>query len=156
MRRRVTIVAGTLLVVLVGGLLGCDTERPRELAAPAASPAIGVEPPRQGETTALEKAIAGHASAVWVEGEGTVRRLLRDDLRGRRHQRFVLDLPSGGTLLIAHNTQLADRAPVAVGATVRFRGRYEWNTRGGVVHWTHRDPAGGDGGWLELAGRRYE
>lgn len=105
---------------------------------------------------ALDEAIREHASGPWVEGRGTVVRVLRDDLRGRQHQRFVLKLGSGGTLLVAHNTQLAGRAPVEEGEDVDFRGRYEWGARGGVIHWTHRDPRGGSGGWLEVAGRRYE
>ncbi len=109
-----------------------------------------------GAVMALDQAIREQASGAWVEGEGKVERVLRDDLRGRQHQRFVVDLPSGGTLLVAHNTQLAGRAPVAMGDTVRFHGRYEWNPRGGIVHWTHRDPRGRGGGWLELSGRRYE
>jgi hypothetical protein len=105
---------------------------------------------------ALEEAIRDHASGPWVEGRGTVVRVLRDDLRGRQHQRFVLKLGSGGTLLVAHNTQLAGRVPVEEGEEVGFRGRYEWGARGGIVHWTHRDPRGGSGGWLEVAGRRYD
>lgn len=109
-----------------------------------------------GATMPLEQAIREQAAGVWVEGSGTVSRMLRDDLRGRQHQRFVLALPQGGTLLVAHNTELAGRVPAGTGATLRFRGRYEWNRRGGVVHWTHRDPRGGAGGWLELDGTRYE
>ena len=44
-----------------------------------------------------------------------------------------------------------------VGDILRFAGEYEWNERGGVLHWTHHDPRGKHaGGWLELAGRRYQ
>lgn len=128
-------------------------ERRRERLREALRP----ERARSGAATLpLARAIAEHSSGVWVEGQGEVRRTMRDDLRGRQHQRIVLELADGGTLLIAHNTQLGGRAPAEMGATIRFRGRYEWNQRGGVVHWTHRDPRGGNGGWLEVDGRRYE
>ncbi|MFZ5723794.1 MAG: DUF3465 domain-containing protein [Pseudomonadota bacterium] len=87
-----------------------------------------------------------------------VKRVLADDNDGSRHQRFVLDLPSGRTLLVAHNIDLAPRVPgIAAGDTVTVRGEYEWEQRGGVLHWTHHDPAGRHpGGWIEFRGRRYE
>jgi hypothetical protein len=144
-----------------GGFASPRRERPEAFAGrrpQGSARANGFErPARQGGAVlALDQAIRERVSGAWVEGEGTVQRVLRDDLRGRQHQRFVIALASGGTLLVAHNTRLAGRAPVAVGETVRFHGRYEWNARGGVVHWTHRDPRGRAGGWLELAGQRYE
>ncbi|WP_353979350.1 DUF3465 domain-containing protein [Salinicola endophyticus] len=102
-------------------------------------------------------AFQAQREAVWVEGEGRVQRLLPDDDEGSRHQRFILALGDGQTLLIAHNIDLAPRLDgLARGDSVRFRGEYVWNARGGVVHWTHRDPRGErPGGWLEWSGRRY-
>ena len=92
----------------------------------------------------------------WVEGRGVVVRLLHDDDEGERHQRFVLDLRNGQTLLVAHNIDIAPRAPVGMGDRVAVRGIYEWNPQGGLVHWTHRDPAGvEDGGWLRFRKREY-
>jgi hypothetical protein len=106
----------------------------------------------------VEAAVAVRARDVLVEGTGKVARVLRDDLEGSRHQRFLLVLTDGTTVLIAHNIDLAPRLEgLRVGDTVRFRGEYEWNEKGGVVHWTHHDPAGRHpGGWLEAAGRRVE
>src|SRR5690606_18291591 len=46
-----------------------------------------------------------------VQGEGVVVRTLPDDNDGSRHQRFILELPSGQTILIAHNIDLAPRIP---------------------------------------------
>ena len=96
-------------------------------------------------------------SGAMVEGDGTVERILPDDNDGSRHQRFILRLSSGHTLLVSHNIDLADRiANLEEGDQIAFRGQYEWNDRGGVVHWTHHDPAGRrPGGWLRREGSTY-
>jgi hypothetical protein len=92
-----------------------------------------------------------------VEFDATVDKLLRADRRGLKHQRFVVRVAGAGTVLVAHNTDLAAEVPLAVGERVRVRGLFEWNQRGGVVHWTHHDPAGGSGGgWIRAAGRTYQ
>ncbi|MCB9514039.1 MAG: DUF3465 domain-containing protein [Candidatus Latescibacteria bacterium] len=91
------------------------------------------------------------------EAEGTVDRLLDDDDEGSRHQRFILRLASGRTLLVAHNIDLAPRVPLSRGDRVTVRGEYASNAQGGVIHWTHHDPAGRHpGGWIEAGGKRYE
>lgn len=107
---------------------------------------------------AIAAAYANQQSGVAVEGSGTVTKLLGDDSLGDRHQRFILHLDSGQTVLIAHNIDLAPRVePLAVGDTVAFRGEYEWNDKGGVIHWTHHDPQGHHaGGWLRHRGQTYE
>jgi hypothetical protein len=96
-------------------------------------------------------------SGSQVTGEGTVAKLL-DDNEGSRHQRFILILPSGQTLLVAHNIDLAPRiALLKSGDAVAFNGVYEWNAKGGVIHWTHRDPSGRhQAGWLKHAGQTYQ
>lgn len=101
---------------------------------------------------------AGWRSGQQVQGRGTVTRVLSDDNDGSRHQRFILRIASGRTLLIAHNIDLAPRiGSLRAGDRVTFYGEYEWNDKGGVIHWTHRDPQGRHvGGWLEHDGRRYE
>jgi len=106
---------------------------------------------------AIERLFRERRSGAVVEGSGTVARLLPDDLEGSRHQRFILRLGSGRTLLVSHNIDLAPRvAGLDAGDTLAFRGQYEWNERGGLVHWTHHDPGGTrPGGWLEHRGRTY-
>ena len=85
-------------------------------------------------------------------------KVLADDREGSRHQRFILRLPDDRTVLVAHNIDLAERlAGLAVGDTVAFRGEYQPNDRGGVIHWTHHDPQGRHaGGWLSANGQRVE
>jgi len=97
-------------------------------------------------------------SGQQVRGQGEVIRTLSDDNDGSRHQRFILRLSSGRTLLIAHNIDLAPRInALRAGDTVAFYGQYEQNDKGGVIHWTHHDPQGRHTpGWLEHNGRRYQ
>ena len=94
---------------------------------------------------------------VAVEGEGTVSRILSDDNAGSRHQRFVVRLASGQTVLIQHNIDLAPRIEnLNVGDTVSFSGEYIWNEQGGLIHWTHHDPAGKHkGGWIKHDGKLF-
>ena len=79
-------------------------------------------------------------------------------MQSDRHQRFVLRLDSGETLLVAHNIDLAPRVEgLRVGDRVDFRGIYEWNDEGGVVHWTHHDRIwGAPSGWLRHDGRTVQ
>jgi hypothetical protein len=92
-----------------------------------------------------------HVSDVQVQGQGVVVKVLPDDNSGSRHQRFIVKLSSGQTILIAHNIDIAPRiGSLRKGNKVKFYGEYAWNEEGGVVHWTHRDPDGGhEAGWLE-------
>lgn len=85
-----------------------------------------------------------------------MRRLVSDDNDGSRHQRFILDMRNGQTLLVAHNIDLADRVPIGIGDRVSFRGMYEWNDLGGLLHWTHHDPLGIEkGGFVKFRRRSY-
>jgi hypothetical protein len=105
----------------------------------------------------IAHAFASRASDVQVEGEGTVIRILPDDLDGSRHQRFIVELPSGQTLLIAHNIDLAPRIDaLQEGDNVSFNGEYVWNEKGGVIHWTHHDPRGRHvAGWIKHNGKTF-
>jgi hypothetical protein len=107
---------------------------------------------------AIARAFASGLSDIQVEGEGTVIRLLPDDLNGSRHQRFIVELASGQTLLISHNIDLAPRInTLAEGDTIRFNGEYIWNAKGGLIHWTHHDPRGRHvAGWLIHNGKTYQ
>ncbi len=111
-----------------------------------------------GSDEALARAFEQRTSNVQVQGQGVVRRVLSDDNDGSRHQRFVVALASGQTLLIAHNIDLAARVVgLRKGDVVTFSGEYEWNAEGGVIHWTHRDPSKRHpAGWIKHNGEVYQ
>jgi hypothetical protein len=106
----------------------------------------------------LQEAYNNQESGLQVEGKGVVIKTLSDDLDGSRHQRFILRLDSGQTLLIAHNIDLAPRInELMPGDNIEFYGEYEWNSKGGVIHWTHHDPSNEHvGGWLKYGDRTYQ
>jgi hypothetical protein len=128
----------------------------RSVSFPTAN--VASAPETSGWDSTLAQAYQNHSSGVLVEGEGTVLRLLADDHEGSRHQRFLVRLASGQTILIAYNLDLAPRIEeLEAGKSIAFRGDYEWNERGGVVHWTHRDPLGRhEAGWIRYGGRKYQ
>jgi hypothetical protein len=129
----------------------------RDFQSPQAELAQGTDTSSVDESR-LRRAIKSQQSDVQVRGTGEVTRLLRDDLKGSRHQRFIMRVAGGTTILVAHNIDLAPRIDsLKVGDRIGFYGEYEWNDKGGVIHWTHHDPGGRHvDGWLEHAGRRYE
>ncbi|HHI5412203.1 TPA: DUF3465 domain-containing protein [Vibrio metoecus] len=106
----------------------------------------------------LQQAYQSQQSDLQVQGFGQLVKVLPDDNDGSRHQKFILKLNSGQTLLVAHNIDLAPRIPnLKIGDSVEFYGEYEWNKKGGVLHWTHKDPQNRHAhGWLKHNGQVYE
>ncbi|MDR0906464.1 MAG: GNAT family N-acetyltransferase [Oscillospiraceae bacterium] len=106
----------------------------------------------------LAELYSGGQGHIQVGGEGVVKKLLADDLAGDRHQRFIIELPSGQTLLVTHNIDVAPRLDtLKVGDTVEFFGNYIWNEHGGLIHWTHADPKREhEAGFLKLGERKYQ
>ena len=147
------LVIGLALAVLVyqlalrGGFLSHDASATPPAASASAS-----------ASDAIARAYEQQRSGVQVESEGVVEKVLKDDNDGSRHQRFIVRVPSGQTILIAHNIDLAPRVDsLREGDRISFSGEYEWNDKGGAVHWTHRDPSGRHvAGWLRHDGHVYQ
>ena len=142
-----------LWLVVRSGVLSSDRgdgpRGPMNQAGVAAAPATPVD--------VVRNAWRNRESDVLVEVGGVVHRMLADDNDGSRHQRFILEIDRDFTVLVAHNIDLAPRVPIALGDPIMVSGEYEWNEQGGVIHWTHHDPAGRRaGGWIEHLGDRYE
>ena len=109
-------------------------------------------------SSAIARAFTARADGISVEGQGDVVKVLPDDTKGSRHQRFIVRLDSGQTVLIAHNIDVAPRvAPLAPGDSVSFSGEYVWNDKGGIIHWTHHDPGGTHAsGWIKRNGQVFQ
>jgi hypothetical protein len=141
-----------LAPVLLVALAGCGGATPGAEGASS-----GEVAPGEGDAN-LATAFRDRLDDLQVRGRGTVVRVLDDDTDGDRHQRFILRLESGQTLLVAHNIDVAPRVDgLHVGDSVSFCGVYEWSAEGGTVHWTHHDPDGTHApGWLFHGGETYQ
>ncbi len=135
-----------MVVLLTIGLVFALLQKPLDVLAPSE------------QDQAIEAAFRQQRHNVQVRGQGVVIRVLADDLKGSRHQRFLVELSSGHTLLVAHNIDLAPRIlKLKKGDPVEFSGEYEFNPKGGVIHWTHHDPRGRHpGGWIKHQGVTYQ
>lgn len=93
-----------------------------------------------------------------VTVEGLVHRVLSDDVIGSQHQRFILKLPSGETLLVAHNLDIAPRiVGLETDSLIAVKGEYEWNELGGLIHWTHKsEDDGHEAGWVRYRDYIYD
>jgi hypothetical protein len=60
------------------------------------------------------------------------------------------------TVLVENNIDIGKRVPLVVGDAVVVHGEYVWNDQGGLIHFTHHDPAHRhQDGWIEVKGVRY-
>jgi len=144
------LIAAVVAVAVVPGWIAGSA--PAGIPAPSAAAASASTAPSD-----IHALFDDRRSGIEVHGAGTVSRILPDDTEGSRHQRFILALPDGLTILVAHNIDIAPRLNgLRVGDTVAFLGQYEWSAEGGTVHWTHHDPSGRHkAGWLEWNDRTY-
>lgn len=105
----------------------------------------------------IEQAFKARKSDVQVSGHGVVIKLLKDDNKGSRHQKFLVRINAQQTLLFAHNIDLAPRVPVQTGDEISFYGEYVYNPKGGVMHWTHHAPRGDHvAGWIMHNSKKYQ
>jgi hypothetical protein len=78
--------------------------------------------------------------------------------RESAHEGFLLRLSSDCNLVVRveANTDFTGAFAVRPGQPVEVRGEYEYYSRGGVIHWTHRDPRGRHpDGFIQTNGHQY-
>ncbi len=86
-----------------------------------------------------------------------VKKILPEDVQGLPHQRFLIQLSNGSTVLIAHDLKYAPAVPIKPLDVICIHGEYIWNKLGGLIHWTHRsDSPKHESGWIDFNGQRYQ
>ena len=152
------VAAGLIIASVVGGYNYFTKDNSSSGNQNGAKVASGKTPAVDNQNklhSKIRDAKEDYNSRFWMTAEATVIKNLKDDTKGSQHQKFLIELAPDITLLVAHNIDLAPRAPVTKGDKIKIKGRYEWNNRGGVLHWTHHDPKGKqEGGWI-YADNRY-
>ena len=107
---------------------------------------------------AITEAFGAQRNLPQVQGSGIVTKVLKDDTKGLKHQKFLLKVSNNITILIAHNIDLAPRvANIHEGDVIAYKGEYIFTPKGGTVHWTHKDPKNHhQAGYLKHNGNTYE
>ncbi|NHC02439.1 DUF3465 domain-containing protein [Acinetobacter sp. 187] len=176
MANKKTLSIGALIVVVIAAILGIDLNQ--NVSNTSHTTASSTEAEKLQQPNAREnrdsseqmsisasnglqmirEAFDQQRSDIQVMAKGRVKAILKDDNEGSRHQKFILSLDNGLTVLVAHNIDLAPRIEnLSKGNEVQFYGEYEYSEQGGVIHWTHRDPQNRHiSGWLKHQGKTYQ
>jgi Protein of unknown function (DUF3465) len=134
---------------------GAPTQDIKAESAPVSASAVASSGMDAG---AIIEAYGARRNLPQVQGSGIVTKVLKDDTKGLKHQKFLLKVSDNITILIAHNIDLAPRVDgITEGDTVEYKGEYIYTPKGGTVHWTHKDPRGHHtAGFLKHNGKTYD
>lgn len=154
---------GAVIVLLMAAYFGLDAQQndlrstqniPQQQNTSIAQNRVAVK----DDLDKIQHAFQYRQSDIQVQSSGKVIAVLRDDNEGSRHQKFLLELDNGQTVLVAHNIDLSPRIDsLQKGDRVDFNGEYEYSDKGGVIHWTHLDPQQKHAhGWLKHQGKTYQ
>jgi hypothetical protein len=102
-----------------------------------------------------------HRAHLEVTADGSVARIL-GTRRGPSgvHEGFLLHLRGAGghglTVRVEDNVDITGPIPLTEGDDVEVRGEYIYDPRGGLIHYTHRDPGGRHaGGYVRAEGHTF-
>jgi hypothetical protein len=123
-------------------------------------PAACAPPAQSADNAVVCSAFHGASSRVEVVAGGTVTRVLGTKPGvSSPHEGFLMRLNSSCdvTIRVEANVDFTGQFPLNTGDAVVVKGEYEYYPRGGVIHWTHRDPRGRhEGGYIQTAGKIYD
>jgi uncharacterized protein DUF3465 len=117
-------------------------------------------PAQSADNGAVCSAFQNARSHVEVVAGGTVTRVLGTQPGvASPHEGFLMRLNSSCdvTIRVEANVDFTGQFALKDGDAVVVKGEYEYYARGGVIHWTHRDPRGRhDGGFIQTGGKIYD
>ncbi|MFW1952925.1 DUF3465 domain-containing protein [Acinetobacter beijerinckii] len=147
-----------VIVILIAVYLGLDLKPQDQITEKSQTEQTTTAVSISDDQHKVMQAYQHQSSNIQVQGHGVVKAILPDDNDGSKHQKMILKLENGLTVLIAHNIDLAPRIEgLKKGDIVEFYGEYEYSQKGGVIHWTHHDPRGKHiDGWLKYQGKIYQ
>ena len=127
-----------VVVLLVAAYLGVDLNQPstpiaqsvnleQSTIAPEQVAEAKLKVANQHDLQLIQHAYQNKLSNIQVQAMGRVKAILADDNQGSRHQKFILTLDNGLTVLVAHNIDLSAKIEnLHPGETVEFFGEYEF------------------------------
>ncbi len=146
-----------ILIVLIG--VGVYLYRHYGLPTPVfPRPEVTAEGRFNDSDSFIKNACENRKQGVPVQGQGIVTAVLPDRGFGGRYRRFAVRLASGHMLTVEHTCEASQRLEaLQEGESIEFSGVYDWDTRGGTVKRTHRDPKNRHApGWIRHQGQTYQ
>lgn len=137
-----------IIFISLGLIYGCS---------PAPDSRLDTDKETYNDLGVIEQAFINKQSNLFVSSGGTIEKILSDDLNPPVHQRFILRLENGQTLLMLYNIAVMPKIKdLAVGDYIYFRGEYLWNEKGGAIHLLHHAHSGRlPDGWIKHKGKIY-
>lgn len=154
--QRASLLAIIMLTTFLTWTAGCTDARHKHRIEETETGVVDPGTQADGGDEAVIKAQKKHRKKVEVTLTARVKELLPPDTDGSPHQRFLLELSNGTTVLVAHNTDLAPAVPCHEGDLLTLHGEYIWNKLGGVLHYTHHSTNRHESGWIQFNGQTYQ
>lgn len=81
---------------------------------------------------------------------------LKDDTKGVKHQKWLVQNESGQIILFVHNLELCKPLNLEKNDSVKLAGEFKWTDKGALIHWTHYDPKKKrPDGYVQIKGQKF-